>query len=113
MNQTPQRYKLICYVPQTHFETVKAAVLGVGCGTMGNYTHCAWSVLGHGQFKPGTNSQAFIGKPEAISIVDEYRFEVICEEKQIKPALEALKSSHPYEVPAFEIIQLCQPELFT
>jgi hypothetical protein len=39
------------YVPETHIDIVKDAVFAAGAGQIGNYEHCAWQVLGQGQFR--------------------------------------------------------------
>jgi hypothetical protein len=43
--------QLCFYVPQTHIDIVKDAVFAAGAGQIGNYEHCAWQVLGQGQFR--------------------------------------------------------------
>ena len=45
-------FKLIYYVPESHLESTKLAIFEAGAGGIGNYEHCAWQVLGTGQFKP-------------------------------------------------------------
>ena len=45
-------YKLSFFVPPSHVEVVKDAVFAAGGGRIGNYDHCAWQVLGQGQFRP-------------------------------------------------------------
>ena len=108
---TEKRYKLICYIPETHIELVKNALFKAGCGQMGNYKHCGWSVLGTGQFKPLPAANPHIGQANKMSYVPEIRFETIIPAHVIKPAIKALHSSHPYEEPAYEIIALVDPEL--
>ena len=54
-------FKLIYYVPDTHLDLTKTAVFNAGAGTIGNYEHCAWQVLGTGQFKPLKGANPFIG----------------------------------------------------
>jgi hypothetical protein len=55
-------YKLAFFVPDSHVEVVKAAVFAAGGGRIGDYDHCAWQVLGQGQFRPLDGSQPFSGK---------------------------------------------------
>ncbi|EKE22713.1 MAG: hypothetical protein ACD_6C00746G0001, partial [uncultured bacterium] len=42
--------KLIYYVPDENLEDTKNAVFSAGAGGIGEYTNCAWQVLGTGQF---------------------------------------------------------------
>lgn len=99
-------YKLAFYVPESHLETVKQALFDVGAGRQGNYEHCCWQCLGQGQFKPLPNANPAIGELNVLSFVPEYKVELICAENCIDMAVNALKKSHPYEEPAFEVIRL-------
>jgi hypothetical protein len=99
-------YKFSFYVPESHLEIVKLAVFNAGAGKYSNYEHCAWQVLGQGQFKPLPGSHPFIGKQNEVEHVAEYKVEMICEEKYIGTVIKALKASHPYEEPAFEIYKI-------
>ena len=99
-------YKLCFYVPQTHLETVKQAVFAAGAGTIGDYDQCCWLVLGQGQFRPLPGSQPAIGSLGQVVQVDEYRIEMVCDDCSIRQAITALKLSHPYEEPAYDVWRL-------
>lgn len=99
-------FKLVFYVPVPQVEEVKEAIFAIGAGKLGNYSHCAWQVLGQGQFKPLAGSQPFIGSANSLEVVDEFRVEILVEEDLIKEAITALKQAHPYEEPAYEVIKL-------
>lgn len=99
-------FKLCFYVPATHLEQVKAAVFAAGAGRIGDYEHCSWQVLGQGQFRPLTGSNPFIGAQDQLETVDEYRVEMVCEDALIAAAVAALRESHPYEEPAFDVTRL-------
>lgn len=103
--------KLIYYVPESHLELTKGAVFLAGAGGIGNYEHCAWQVLGTGQFKPVKGAVPFIGKLDQLEKIPEWRVEMILPEDKAKQVAAALKSSHPYEEPVFEFIQLLNIEL--
>jgi len=98
--------KLIYYVPESHLESTKIAVFEAGAGGIGNYEHCAWQVLGTGQFKPLKGADPFIGEVGELEQVEEWRVETIVPEDQASNVAKALKASHPYEEPAFEFIQI-------
>ena len=99
-------YKICFYVPNDFTETVKEALFEAGAGKIGNYDQCSWQCAGKGQFRAMEGSNPFIGKQNKLEIVDEYKVELVCDEKNIKMAIKALKSSHPYEEPAYEVYKL-------
>ena len=98
--------KLIYYVPESHLEPTKLAIFEAGAGGIGHYEHCAWQVLGTGQFKPVKGANPFIGEVDTLEHVAEWRVETIVPEQKAKQVVQALKASHPYEEPAFEFIQM-------
>ncbi|HZJ92607.1 MAG TPA: NGG1p interacting factor NIF3 [Thiopseudomonas sp.] len=99
-------YSLIFYVPNTHLETVKEAVFTAGAGTIGDYKHCCWQVLGQGQFQPLPGSQPFIGQHDQLEQVPEWRVELVVAASHIKSVVTALKAAHPYEEPAYAVYRL-------
>jgi hypothetical protein len=102
--------KLIYYVPDSHLEQTKTALFEAGAGGIGDYSHCAWQVLGTGQFKPQKGADPYIGEIGALQQVAEWRVETIVPEEQAAAVARALKQSHPYEEPAFEFIQMLEIE---
>ena len=103
-------YKLIYYIPESHLESTKLAIFAAGAGGIGNYEHCAWQVLGTGQFKPVKGAQPFIGELDILEQLSEWRVETIVPEDRAREVAQALKASHPYEEPAFEFIQIIEVE---
>ncbi|ANF82155.1 NGG1p interacting factor NIF3 [Acinetobacter sp. NCu2D-2] len=100
--------KLIYYVPESHLESTKNAIFAAGAGGIGNYEHCAWQVLGTGQFKPVKGANPFIGELGELERIPEWRVETIVPEVHAKQVAAALKQSHPYEEPAFEFLQILE-----
>lgn len=99
-------FKLVFFVPASHVESVKNAVFAAGAGRIGDYEHCAWQVLGEGQFRPLQGSNPFIGSQDLLEKVSEYRVELVCADACITDAVAALKAAHPYEEPAFDVTRL-------
>ncbi|UZE22725.1 YqfO family protein [Pseudomonas sp. B21-056] len=99
-------YKLCFFVPASHVDAVKNAVFAAGGGRIGDYDHCAWQVLGLGQFRPLDGSQPFIGEAGQVEQVEEWKVELVVADGLIRPVVEALKQSHPYETPAYEVWRL-------
>ena len=99
-------YKLAFYVPESHLDAVKNAVFAAQAGRIGHYEHCCWQVLGQGQFQPLDAAKPFIGTPGILETLSEYRVELVCDDAHIKAAVAALKATHPYEEPAYEVYKL-------
>ncbi len=94
-------YALYFYVPETHCESVKAALFAAGAGKIGNYDSCAWQTSGLGQYRPLDNSTPYLGQQGQIETVAEIKVEIVCADKTIKEVIAALKKAHPYETPAY------------
>lgn len=99
-------YKLCFYVPESHLDKIKEAVFNAGAGKIGDYDRCCWQVLGEGQFRPKAGSTPFIGEQGVIEKVSEYKVEMVCSDDCIASVVDALKFSHPYEEPAYNIAKL-------
>jgi hypothetical protein len=99
-------YKLVFFVPESHLAAVKGAVFAAGAGKLGNYDMCCWQTSGQGQFRPLAGSDPFIGREGELTVVTEYRVEVVCTDECITAALSALRRAHPYEEPAIDIWRL-------
>lgn len=99
-------YKITFYVPESHLDVVKAAMFNAGAGHIGNYDSCCWQIKGQGQFRPLNGSNPFIGNENTVQSVEEFRVEMVVKKKCIHKVIEALKNTHPYETPAFDVISL-------
>ena len=97
---------LAVYVPSSHLEKVKAALFAAGAGKIGNYDSCSWQTLGKGQFRPLENSQPTLGKLGQVETVDEWKLEMVCAKQVLPEVLRALHASHPYETPAYLVVEL-------
>ena len=96
-------YKICFYVPASHADQVKNSMFEHGAGKIGNYGCCAWQTLGEGQFMPLDGSHAFIGEQHQLEKINEYKVEMVCDDAYIKEVIAALKKSHPYEEPAYQV----------
>jgi hypothetical protein len=99
-------YKLCFFVPETHLESVKQALFEVGAGAVGDYDSCCWQSLGTGQFRGLEISTPYLGKKGQVEQVAEYKVEMVIKEQVIRQAIDALKTAHPYEEPAYDVIRL-------
>ncbi|KAL3425520.1 structural toxin protein [Phlyctema vagabunda] len=107
---TAARFKLIFFVPPTGLAACKAAIFAAGAGRYpgpGNYTECCWTAHGTGQFRPGDTAKPYLGVVGEVEEVPEVKVETLCVGEDVaRRAVKALKSAHPYEEPAYEVLRL-------
>lgn len=75
-----KHYKLAVFVPVSHAEAVRHAMIGAGAGTIGGYTGCTFSVEGTGRFVPGEGT-----KPPGWDSPDRKKRQPKCAWKQLCP----------------------------
>ena len=98
--------KITVFVPPTHVEIVSEAMFKEGAGEIGNYQECSFETPGKGSFTPLENANPYDGKVGKKSIVDEIKIEVVCAIHVLNSVLKAMKTAHPYEEIAYDIISL-------
>jgi hypothetical protein len=103
-------YQLCFYVPESHLEAVKEALFAQGAGQHNGYDQCCWQVRGEGQFRPLRDSRPYLGKPDSLEKVVEYKVEMICADDLIKTAVQTLLAVHPYEEPAYRLYKILTAE---
>jgi hypothetical protein len=101
-------YKICFYVPVEASDRVKMAMFKAGAGKYLNYDCCSFETLGTGQFRPLKGSTPFIGSLDQVEKVSELRVEMISDKNIIKDVIKALKESHPYEVVAFDVMEILE-----
>lgn len=99
-------YKITFYAPVENTEAVKNAMFKAGGGNIGDYSCCAWQTLGEGQFMPLAGSQPHIGAAFQLERVKEYKVDMVCSDAVVQDVVMALRSAHPYEEPAYQVIRL-------
>ena len=99
-------YKLTVFIPDAALEQVKSALFAAGAGSIGNYEQCCWQVQGVGQFMPLAGSNPNIGAQDKLETVEEWRVEMVVTNADIKQVVEALKQAHPYETPAYDVVEV-------
>jgi len=99
-------YKLTVFIPEEALEDVKAALFAAGAGTIGNYEQCCWQVKGEGQFMPMAGSNPHLGSQDKLEKVAEWRVEMVVKTSMIAEVVEALKQAHPYETPAYDVLEV-------
>lgn len=98
--------KLVVFVPVSHVEQVRSAMLDVGAGWIGDYSHCSFLTQGTGTFKPLEGSNPFIGQHGKMEEVDEVRLETVVPQSIKSRVVRAMLKAHPYEEVAYDLYPL-------
>lgn len=98
--------KIVVYTPVSHSGRIRQALALSGCGHIGKYDSCSFSVRGFGRFRPLRGARPFAGKIGKIEKVPEERIETICPKSKLRAVLKAIKKVHPYEEPAIDAYPL-------
>lgn len=98
--------KIITFVPHADAEAVLDALAAAGAGRIGNYDRCAYLLEGTGTFRPLAGASPTIGQVGGVETVAETRLEMVVPRPLRRAVVEALRASHPYEEPAFDVVEL-------
>lgn len=95
--------KLVTFVPAEQVDAVAAALFEAGAGRIGNYDQCSFRTNGTGSFRGGEGSNPAVGEAGQSERVEEVRLEVVVKRADLAAVVAALRSSHPYEEPAYDV----------
>jgi len=98
--------KIVVYVPENDLDTVKNAMFATGGGTIGAYDECSYAVKGEATFRPGDETNPYIGSQGKRSTVVENRLEIVYPNYLERSIVEAMKTEHPYEEVAYDIFKI-------
>ncbi|MFP7444265.1 Nif3-like dinuclear metal center hexameric protein [Bacillus infantis] len=98
--------KLAVFVPLEAAEALREALGRAGAGAIGDYSFCAFSSEGTGQFMPGDSANPYIGTRGRLEKVKEVKVETIFPDHLEKKVISAMIKAHPYEEPAYDIYHL-------
>jgi dinuclear metal center YbgI/SA1388 family protein len=99
-------FKFIVYVPTGQEEKIRNAMCNAGGGQWKDYSCATFNTCGIGTFKPGSNSEPFIGEKGKLTFVDEVKIECIVNMEKLKTLIASVLEVHPYEEPAYDIIPI-------
>jgi len=99
-------FKFAVYVPTQYADKVSRAIFEAGAGKIGRYTETSFGVTGKGTFKPMEGTNPFIGKIGEREEVQEIKIETVVAERDLESVVQAMKSVHPYEEPAYDVYEL-------
>ena len=98
--------KVITFVPSDEVDQLRGALGTAGAGGIGNYKLCSFNTPGEGTFLPDEGAKPVIGEIGSLERVKETRLEMVCSRKALALVIDTLKEFHPYETPAYDIIEL-------
>lgn len=96
--------KLFTFVPAGKAEQVRNAIFEAGAGHIGNYSECSFTSEGTGTFKAGDGSDPYVGKIGERHTEKELRIEVVFPAYLESRIVPAMRSAHPYEEVAFDVV---------
>ena len=73
---------------------------------IGEYERCSWYTAGTGTFLAGEGASPTVGERGREERVAELRLETVFPEERHEDVVAALRQSHPYEEPAFDVYPL-------
>ena len=96
--------KLVVFVPTAEAQRLIDALAAAGAGALGNYDRCAWTTQGTGTFRPLGGATPAVGEVGRVEQVDETRVEMVVPAARRAAVIAALRATHPYEEPAFDLL---------
>ena len=103
---TQSLFKLVYFVPEDARDATRDAIFAAGGGRIGAYERCSWYTRGTGTFLGGEGTDPAVGISGGEEHVPEFRVEVVVPEASLSAAVDALRATHPYEEPAFDVYPL-------
>lgn len=101
--------KLIVFVPVEAAERVRTAITSAGAGALGAYDSCTFTMAGEGRFRPLEGANPALGTVGQTETVEEVRIESVYARPLRRRIVEAVRRVHPYEEPAFALVELVEP----
>jgi dinuclear metal center YbgI/SA1388 family protein len=98
--------KLFTFAPVANAEQVRNAIFKAGGGHIGNYSECSFNMEGTGTFMAGEGTDPYVGDIGKQHKENETKIEVIFPSWLERTILDALRSAHPYEEVAYDIVNL-------
>ncbi len=96
--------KVVTFVPEPAADDVAEAMSDAGAGVIGNYSGCSFRTAGIGAFRAGPGAEPVAGDPGGVNREPEIRLEMICPSSRLDGVVAALVAAHPYEEPAFDVV---------
>jgi hypothetical protein len=101
-----ERVKLVWFVPEDALDVTREAVFEAGAGRIGEYERCSWYASGTGTFLGGEETSPALGERGREERVPELRVETVVRSDRLGDVIAALRRTHPYEEPAYDVYPL-------
>jgi dinuclear metal center YbgI/SA1388 family protein len=101
--------KLVTFVPADRVAPLNEALFAAGAGVIGRYSSCSFRSPGTGTFFGEEGADPAVGKAGRLEEAPEVRVEMVVPASRSAAVVRALRSMHPYEEPAFDLIPLEAP----
>jgi hypothetical protein len=98
--------KYVVFVPVADTQSLIDAMSAAGAGRIGEYDRAAFFTQGTGTFRPLAGANPAVGAVGRVEQVDEMMLQMVAPRRRRTHVMAALRSAHPYEEPAFEVIEL-------
>src|SRR5258706_12116228 len=98
--------KFFTFVPADKAEQVRNAIFAAGGGHIGNYSECSFNAEGEGTFKALAGTHPYVGQPGKRHSEKELKIEVILPSHLENKIVAAVRTVHPYEEVAYDIVDL-------
>ena len=95
--------KIVAFLPEEDADATADALSEAGAGRIGDYTRCTFRSPGTGTFFGGEGTDPYAGERGRLEKVSELRLETVVPEHLVRGAVAAIRASHPYEEPAFDV----------
>lgn len=96
---------VVAFVPPTATDDVLDAMAAAGAGEIGNYSRCSFRTEGTGSFLPTEMARPVVGETGVVSEENEIRIEMVAPRRRVDAVVAALVRAHPYEEPAYDVIE--------
>jgi dinuclear metal center YbgI/SA1388 family protein len=100
--------KIVVFAPASAAQTIREQLSDAGAGRLGDYDQASFTTEGEGRFRPLTGARPTIGTVGRAEAVAEERIEVVAPRRLRELLVEVIREVHPYEEPAFDVIELAQ-----
>jgi dinuclear metal center YbgI/SA1388 family protein len=98
--------KLVTFVPAARVTDVSEALFAAGAGVIGRYSSCSFRSPGTGTFFGEQGTNPAVGLAGRLEEAPEVRVEMVVPAARAAAVVRALRSAHPYEEPAIDLIPL-------
>ena len=102
----PALDKHVVMVPAAQSGALVDALAAAGAGHVGAYERCAWTTTGEGTFTPLPGAAPAVGEVGRREVVAETRVEMVAPRGLRARVVAAMRAAHPYEEPAFDVLEL-------